>query len=379
MDYFELCNKDNNSQARTGLLNTVNGQVKTPAFFPVATQGVVKTLTPLDLKECGAQGLLSNIYHLFLRPGIDRIKKLGRLHKFMGWERPIITDSGGYQIFSMADLKKVKNEGVEFNSHIDGASHFLKPADIIRMQFEVASSVIVPLDECLHFPVSKGQTERSLELTSYWAELSSREFQECRDEFGYSPLLLGIIQGATHLELRQQAIDRLCDIGFKHFALGGLSVGEPPDLRCDVVSHITANLPESSFRYLMGVGMPEDILNSVERGTDLFDCVIPTRMGRTGTVFTNQGRIVIRNAVYKEDSFPLDSECECYVCRNFSRGYLRHLINSGEITGGRLLSYHNVWWFSRFMKRIRDAIEEDRFSKFKKNFLDKYKKKLEAR
>ncbi len=373
MDDFKIIRRCKDSKSRLGSLNTGNGRVNTPAFFPVATQATVKSLSPRDLNECGVQGLLTNIYHLFLRPGIDVIEESGGLHKFMGWDKPIITDSGGYQIFSMADLKKIKPDGVEFNSHIDGCKHFLTPQKVIELQFKAASTGIVPLDECVKFPVTETEAEDSLMTTYSWAESSMQAYEEYAEKSGRQPLFLGIIQGATFKELRKKAIGQLVNLGFKHFALGGLSVGEPENLRYNIVSFTAEELPDNSLRYLMGVGNPEDILNAVESGVDLFDCVIPTRLGRTGTVFTNTGKVVVRNAVYRKDSIPVDPECNCYTCRNFSRGYLRHLINTGEILGGRLLSLHNVWWFTNLMKNIRKAIAEDRLVQFKKNFLSAYK------
>ncbi|HEC69279.1 MAG TPA: tRNA guanosine(34) transglycosylase Tgt [Candidatus Omnitrophica bacterium] len=372
MGNFEVLRQEKSSSARLGKLITPSGEVLTPAFFPVATQGSVKSFSPQDLEECRIQGVLCNIYHLYLRPGIEVIEKIGGLHKFMTYFKPIITDSGGYQIFSLASLKRVRKEGVEFSSHIDGSRHFLSPSEIIEMQFRVGSDVIVPLDECLKFPVSFSDAETSLERTSYWAEESRNTFLRLRDKFKRKPLFLGIIQGSVYPELRKKAVEALLNLGFNNFALGGLSVGEPFDLRYNIVSLIVEELPSSSLRYLMGVGTPEDILEAVERGIDLFDCVIPTRLGRTGTAFTNQGKLVVRRATFSEDASPLDEECSCYVCKSFSRAYLRHLINSKEILGIRAVSYHNLWWFSKFLRQIRDAIKENRFGEFKKSFLEKY-------
>jgi len=372
MNSFEITHQSSKTKARLGILRTVDGQIHTPAFLPVATQATVKAISVEELKQAGIEGILCNIYHLYLRPTIGVIEKLGGLHKFMGWSKPIITDSGGYQIFSLANLKRVKQDGVEFNSHIDGSKHFLRPEDIIEMQFRVKSSIIVPLDECLKFGVDITCADKSLDITTGWALKSQEEFLSCSDKFKRKPLLLGVIQGSVFPDLRKKAISRLLDLGFEHFAFGGLSVGEPADLRYNITSFVVDNLPSGSLRYLMGLGKPRDILEAVERGVDLFDCVIPTRLGRTGTVFTNKGRMIVRNSVFSRDEASLDDECGCYVCKNYSRGYLRHLINTKEILGVRLLSYHNIWWFSAFLQRIRKAIAEDKFVEFKNNFLAKY-------
>jgi len=372
MNNFSLIHQSQECKARLGRIVIPDGEVLTPAFFPVATQATVKTLSPENLNSCGVQGLLSNIYHLYLRPGIDVIENLGGLRKFMGWNKPVITDSGGYQIFSLAKLIKVHREGVEFNSHIDGSRHFLRPEDIIEMQFRVLSSVVLPLDECLKFPVTLKYAEDSLALTNHWAELSQQAFKECLDRFEYFPMPLGIIQGSVYPELRKKSLEFLIETGYKHFAIGGLSVGEPKDLRYNIVDFLSGNLPEGSLRYVMGIGEPEDILELVDRGMDLFDCVIPTRLGRTGTAFTNKGKIVVRNSSFRKDPLPLDEKCDCYACRNFSRGYIRHLINANEVLGGKLISYHNVWWFTGFMKRIRQEIKKGSFLQFKQEFLNSY-------
>lgn len=372
MNNFGLIYQSKECPARLGRIVSSDGEVLTPAFFPVATQAAVKTLSPEDLNSCGVQGLLSNIYHLYLRPGIDVIENLGGLLKFMGWKKPVITDSGGYQIFSLAKLMKVCKEGVEFNSHIDGSLHFLKPEDVIRMQFRISSSAVLPLDECLKFPVSLKYAEDSLSLTNYWAKLSQQVFKECLDSFEYSPIPLGIIQGSVYPELRLRSLESLIEIGYNHFAIGGLSVGEPKDLRYNIIDSLSGNIPESSLRYVMGIGEPEDILELVDRGMDLFDCVIPTRLGRTGTAFTDKGKIVVRNSVFRKDPLPLDEGCGCYACRNFSRGYIRHLINANEVLGGKLISFHNIWWFMGFMKRIRREIQQGSFLQFKKEFLSGY-------
>lgn len=369
MSNFVVHKQSRKCKARLGKITTPEGEVNTPSFFPVATQAAVKALSVQDLAECGVQGLLSNIYHLYLRPGIEAIERLGSLNKFMNWPKPIITDSGGYQIFSLARLRKVKKDGVEFNSHIDGSRHFLRPQDIIEMQFRVSSTIIVPLDECLKYPVELSYAKDSLDITTQWAVLSKEAFLRGKDTFKREPLLLGVIQGSTYLDLRKKAIADLLSLGYKHFAFGGLSVGEPLNLRYNIISFIIENLPQSSLRYLMGVGKPEEILEAVERGVDLFDCVIPTRLGRTGTAFTSKGKVVVRNAIFSQDSIALDEDCSCFVCKNFSRGYLRHLVKSKEILGARLLSYHNLWWFSKLLKNIRKSIQEDSFLGFKKNFL----------
>ena len=355
-------------------LRTARGVVETPCFMPVGTQGTVKTLSPLELEQSGAQVLLANAYHLFLRPGMSIIKQAGGLHNFMHWQKPLLTDSGGYQIFSLALLRKIRDEGVEFQSHIDGTRHLLKPKDVIDIQMDLGSDIMMPLDECVHYPASKDQAECAMERTLEWARRTKDYFSHrLRQDAGSNgQILFGIVQGATYEDLRQTCAKQLIEMDFAGYALGGISVGEPRDLRYNIVKFVTEILPQNKPRYLMGVGLPEDIIQAVESGVDMLDCVVPTRYGRNGTAFTSSGKLTVRNSVFAEDFTPLDQECRCYTCTNFSRSYLRHLFNSGEMLGLRLVSLHNVHFFLELMRRIRLAIKDDKFLEFKKEFFGKY-------
>ncbi|MCM8796891.1 MAG: tRNA guanosine(34) transglycosylase Tgt [Candidatus Omnitrophica bacterium] len=367
---FVLQHKDKKSKARTGRLSTPHGSIDTPCFMPVGTQGTVKTLSPKELTDAGAQIMLSNTYHLFLRPGVKVIKRAGCLHKFISWDKPILTDSGGYQIFSLALLRKVNDRGVEFQSHIDGLKHFLTPEDIIDIQATLGSDIAMPLDECVQYPCPKDQAAVAMERTINWASRSRAVFK------GDGQYLFGILQGATYEDLRRDCCDRLLEIGFDGYAIGGVSVGEPKSLRYNIMQLSADLLPEDSARYLMGVGLPEDIIAGIDCGIDMFDCVVPTRYGRTGTAFTSIGKITIRNSPYIEDFLGLDPNCRCYTCSNFSRAYLRHLFNTDEMLGLRLVSLHNVYFYLELMRRAREAINQDAFTEFKKDFFDKYNTKL---
>jgi len=380
---FNLTQQNKNSKARLGKLVTARGEIDTPCFMPVGTQGTVKTLSPAELEESGAQIVLSNAYHLFLRPGTEVIKKAGGLHNFISWQKPILTDSGGYQIFSLALLRKVNDEGVEFQSHIDGMKHFLRPEEVIQIQKDLGSDILMPLDECVHYPCAKDYAERAMRRTVDWArrskKVASRKSQVASSGINMRPetcdmrqLLFGIIQGATYEDLRKVCTQALIEIDFDGFAIGGVSVGEPRNLRYNIVNFVSGLLPQDKPRYLMGVGMPEDIIEAVELGMDMFDCVVPTRYGRNGTAFTSVGKLTIRNSPYIEDFRPLDQICSCYTCKNFSRAYLRHLFNTDEILGLRLVSLHNIHFYLELMRQIREAIRQDRFLEFKKDFLNKY-------
>jgi len=364
---FNLIHQDKNSKARLGKLVTAHGEIDTPCFIPVGTQGTVKTLSCQELEESGAQIMLSNAYHLFLRPGREVIKKAGGLHKFISWRKPILTDSGGYQIFSLALLRKVNDRGVEFQSHIDGLKHFLTPEDVIDIQKDFGSDIMMPLDECVHYPCAQDHAEIAMKRTIDWAKRSKTVISENRQ------LLFGIVQGATYEDLRKECAHQLTDMDFDGFAIGGVSVGEPKNLRYNIVNFVADLLPKDYPRYLMGVGLPQDIIEAVESGVDMFDCVVPTRYGRNGTAFTSEGKLTIRNSPYIEDFRPLDKGCSCYTCNNFTRAYLRHLFNSGEILGLRLVSLHNVHFYLELMHKIREAIRLDGFREFKKEFLRNYK------
>lgn len=367
---FDLIHQDKKSKARLGKLNTTHGEIETPCFMPVGTQGTVKTLSPLELEESGAQIMLSNAYHLFLRPGIEVIKKAGGLHNFISWNKPILTDSGGYQIFSLALLRKVTDKGVEFQSHVDGIKSFFTPEDVIEVQKVLGADIIMPLDECVHYPCSKDHAEIAMKRTINWAKRSKGAMVN-----GDKQLLFGIIQGSTYEDLRKTCAQELAGIDFDGFAIGGVSVGEPRNLIYNISSLVADLLPQDKPRYLMGVGLPQDIIEAVASGVDMFDCVVPTRYGRNGSAFTSIGKLTIRNSPYIEDFKPLDEKCSCYTCRNFSRAYLRHLFNTDEILGLRLVSLHNVHFYLELMRKAREAIAQDRFAEFKEEFLKDYNSK----
>jgi queuine tRNA-ribosyltransferase len=368
---YKLIHKDKVSGARLGRLSVFHGDIDTPVFMPVGTHGTVKGIAPKELDECGAQIMLSNAYHLFLRPGLDIIKKAGGLHKFISWDKPILTDSGGYQIFSLALLRKLSDKGVEFQSHIDGKKHFLTPEDVLDIQLTLGSDVIMPLDECAHYPCSRDHAEVAMKRTIAWAKQAKKSFDRKKDG---KQVLFGIIQGATYDDLRRECANEIINMDFDGLAIGGVSVGEPCDLIYNTIEGVANILPEDKARYVMGVGYPPDILEAVERGVDMFDCVAPTRLGRNGTAFTSRGKIIIRNACFQEDPVPLDSSCSCYTCRNFTRAYLRHLFYAEEMLGLILLSLHNIYFFLEMMRNVRKAIAEDTFRDFKRDFLERYNK-----
>ncbi|MFH1857023.1 MAG: tRNA guanosine(34) transglycosylase Tgt [Candidatus Omnitrophota bacterium] len=377
---FKLIAKDKDTKARFGVLKTLHGEIETPVFMPVGTLAAVRGISPAELKECGAKMILANTYHLYLRPTQEIIKKFGGLHKFMSWDGSILTDSGGFQVFSLARLRKVEDEGVDFQSHIDGSRHFLRPEKVMEIQFNLGSDVIVPLDECLSYPAKRSVVEKSLDRTTDWAKRSKTHFQLLNEQSQITKpqMLFGIIQGSTYPDLRKEAVERLKDIGFDGYCIGGLSVGEPLSLAYDIVEATTQHIEETKPRYLMGVGKPEDLIESVERGVDMFDCVLPTRVGRNGTAFTSAGKINLRNAKFITDDKPIDEECGCYACRNFTRGYIRHLLYVREMLASRLVSLHNIYFYVNLMKKIRQAILNNRFKEFKTNFFTKYEIKTKG-
>ena len=366
MECFKLIQEDKAGRARSGKLRTPRGEMDTPVFMPVGTQATVKTLSPKDLEECGAQIVLSNAYHLFLRPGMEVIKKAGSLHDFMGWQKPILTDSGGYQIFSLALLRKINDKGVEFQSHIDGFRHILTPEDVVGIQRDLGSDITMVLDDCVHYPCEKDYARTAMERTIDWAKRSKKAKDKNKQ------LLFGIVQGATYEDLRKECAQRLIELDFDGYAIGGLSVGEPKNLMYNMAQICLEQLPKDKPRYMMGVGLPEDIVEAVDLGVDMFDCVAPTRYGRNGTAFTSTGKMTVRNATYTEDFTPLDQACSCYTCKNFSRAYLRHLFNTGEILGLRLVSLHNVHFYLDLMRNIRSAIAGGRFAEFRNSFKNSY-------
>jgi len=362
---FRLTKNDADSRARLGVITTPHGEVRTPVFMPVGTQATVKTMTPADLEATGAEIILSNAYHLYLRPGHELVRRFGGLHSFMGWQRPILTDSGGFQVFSHGLLNKITEEGVKFQSHLDGSYHFITPESSIDIQEALGADIIMCFDECAPYPSTYDYYKGSMEMTLRWAGRCKRARR--RDD----QALFGIVQGGMHRDLRLKCLDELVEMGFDGYAIGGLSVGETKDLMYEVAGYTAEAMPEDSPRYLMGVGTPEDLVEGVWRGVDMFDCVMPTRNARTGTLFTSFGKLNIRNAKYADDDGPVDPECSCYACRNFTRGYLRHLYVAGEILSMRLNTLHNLHYYIKLMEGIRDAIYRDEFAGFRKLFYEK--------
>ena len=358
---FEIIKKDTFSQARLGRVETDHGSLATPAFLPVGTQGTVKSLTPEELVEIGVEAILGNTYHLYLRPGHETIGKLGGLHTFIHWDRPILTDSGGFQIFSLATLRKISEEGVTFQSHLDGSSHFLTPEKVMEIQRVLGSDIAMVLDECVPYPSEYEYVRTSVGRTNRWARRCLRTRGES------DPALFAIVQGGIHRNLREECAQTLVEMDFQGYAIGGLSVGEPKSAMLDVLEWTTPLLPENAPRYLMGVGTPEDMIHGVLLGVDLFDCVIPTRNARNGTLFTSSGKISIKHAQYAEDPKPVDEACTCYTCRNYSRAYLRHLYLSKEILSSRLNTIHNLYYYIDLLKKIREAIQEGNFLNFHKS------------
>lgn len=360
--HFQVIKKDVDTRARLGRIETNHGFISTPAFMPVGTQGTVKSLTPEDLIELGTEVMLANTYHLYLRPGHETIGRLGGLHRFIHWERPILTDSGGFQIFSLGALRKISEQGATFQSHLDGSTHFLTPEKVMEIQTTLGTDIAMVLDECVPYPSSYEYVKKSISLTTRWA----KRCLEANRETG--PALFAIVQGGTYQDLREESARDLLELGFQGYAVGGLSVGEPKTAMMDVLDWTTPLLPEEAPRYLMGVGTPEDILEAVRRGVDLFDCVLPTRNARNGNLFTPAGKISIKQARYAEDETPLDQTCNCYTCRNYSRAYLRHLYLAKEILSSRLNTTHNLYYYMFFMKQIKEAIREERFLEFCRTF-----------
>ena len=366
---FTVLAKEGETRARCGRLETRHGSIQTPVFMPVGTAGTVKTLSPEELKALGVEIILGNAYHLYLRPGHQLIAELGGLHRFISWDRPILTDSGGYQVFSLAELCKVTEEGATFQSHLDGSLHFFSPEFAIEIQEALGADIIMVLDECLPYPSSLEATRDALDRTIQWARRSKQAHRR-RDQ-----ILFGIVQGGFYPELRREATQRLLEVGFQGYALGGLSVGETPAMMREVVDQVVPLLPEERPRYLMGVGMPEDLLECAMRGIDMFDCVIPTRHARTGWLFTSFGRVVIKNAQYARDESPIDPACDCTTCRQFSRAYLRHLFMAQETLALRLNTIHNLHYYLRLMEQIRQAIREGRLMQYREEF---YRMRCEA-
>jgi len=370
---FDLLHRD--GAARRGRITTRHGTIETPVFMPVGTLGSVKSLTTEQLKQLGSDGagpeiILNNTYHLMLRPGVDLLERLGGVHRFESWDRAILTDSGGFQIFSLSKIRKVREEGVEFRSHLDGSAHFLSPEKSIELQTRMGVDIAMAFDECPAYGLSQAEVEKSMELTHRWARRSLAARTGSPALFG--PALFGIVQGGTHQDLRKRSVEEIASLDFEGVAIGGVSVGEPKEAINEVVGYTAPLLPEAKPRYLMGVGTPEDLLNGVAAGVDMFDCVMPTRNARNGSIFTSQGKIAIKNARFAEDEGPLDPECSCLTCRTVSRAYLRHLFVNGEIAASVYNTIHNVSFYLDLMRGIRQAIVLDSFRSYREKVLSRF-------
>jgi len=369
---FSVAGKDKNSKARAGFFQTDHGKVETPIFMPVGTQGTVKAVNQNILaNEIRAQIVLSNTYHLYLRPGTQILEKAGGLHKFMNWEKPILTDSGGFQVYSLSELRKLKADGVEFKSHIDGSNHFFTPAKVIEIQRSIGSDIMMPLDECTPYPCSFEYAKKSTDLTSSWAILNKEAFENSVPYYGKEQYLFGIVQGSTFKELREQSAKELTVLDFDGYSIGGLAVGEPTENMYGIVDFTTDFLPEEKPRYLMGVGRPENILEAIERGVDMFDCVMPTRNARNSNLFSWSGVLSMRNAAYKDDFTPVDKDCNCYTCRNYTRAYLRHLFIAKEILALELASIHNLFFYLSLVTEARKRILDGTFYEWKNKLVNK--------
>lgn len=364
---FKVVHTDPNSGARAGILTTPHGEIKTPVFMPVGTLGTVKAMTPEELRDLNAQIILSNTYHMYLRPGSDIVRRAGGLHRFMHWDGPILTDSGGFQVFSLGALRKITEEGVEFRSHIDGSKHFLTPEKSIAIQEDLGSDIMMCFDECVHYGADHEYTRKSMEMTHRWAK-------RCKDAQKYpeKQAIFGIIQGGMYKDLRTESAKVMSEMDFPGYSIGGLSVGEPKEEMIELLHHTTSHMPWDKPRYLMGVGTPDYLLETVASGMDMADCVIPTRLARHGTIITHTGMLSVRNAQFKDDFTAPDPDCDCYTCTNYSRAYLRHLFQCGEILASRLASIHNIRFLLKLMEEAREAILEDRFLEYKNSFNEKF-------
>lgn len=364
---YDLIREDSRTGARAGLLHTPHGIVETPVFMPVGTQATVKTMSPEELVGLGAQIILSNTYHLFIRPGEDIVKRAGGLHQFMNWQGPILTDSGGFQVFSLSDRRKITEEGVHFRNHLSGEKLFISPEKAIEIQNALGADIIMAFDECAPYPADYEYVKNSMAMTTRWAKRCKEAHLETDRQ-----ALFGIVQGGMYQDLRTESAKALVELDFPGYAIGGLSVGEPHDLMDEVLAYTTPLLPREKPRYLMGVGDPRSLFAGVMAGIDMFDCVLPTRIARNGTTMTSRGRLVVKNAIYADDFRPLDEDCDCYTCRSYSRAYIRHLLKADEIMGLRLTTYHNLYFLVNLMKAIRTAVLEDRLLEYKQEFFAKY-------
>lgn len=365
---YELLHVDKNSGARRGVIHTPHGDIQTPVFMPVGTQATVKSMTPDELKDMiDAKIILSNTYHLYLRPGSKLVKEAGGLHKFMNWDRAILTDSGGFQVFSLGDLRTISEEGVEFKSHLDGSKHFFSPESVMETEEDLGADIIMAFDECVEYPATYEYTKQSMERTTRWAKRCKAAHKNTNKQG-----LFGIIQGGFYKDLRDKSLEDLVALDLPGYAIGGISVGEPKKEFLDILRYTAPKMPANKPRYLMGVGTPDYLIEAALAGIDMCDCVLPTRIARNGTAMTWNGKVVIRNATYERDWSPLDSECDCYTCKNYTRAYLRHLVKTKEILGIRLLSIHNLYFLSKLMERVRLEIENDNLINFRNEFYSKY-------
>ena len=364
---YELIKECKQSGARLGKICTPHGEIETPIFMPVGTQATVKAMTPEELKEIESQIILSNTYHLYLRPGHDLIQRAGGLHRFMNWDRPILTDSGGFQVFSLGDLRHITEAGVEFRSHLDGSKHFISPEKAVEIQNALGSDIMMAFDECAPYPADYQYVKQSMERTTRWAK-RCKEAHRNTDNQG----LFGIVQGGMYEDLRRQSVAALVELDLPGYAIGGLSVGEAKELMYEVLDYTTPLMPRDKPRYLMGVGSPDALIEGVIRGIDMFDCVLPTRIGRNGTAMTSQGKVVIKNASHREAFESLDPNCGCYTCKTYTKAYLRHLFKANEILGLRLLTLHNLYFLLELMASVRQAIKEDRLLDFRNSFFKRY-------
>lgn len=366
---YELIKKDPRTKSRRGRVKTPHGTIETPVFMPVGTAATVKAMRPEQVKEMGAEIILSNTYHLYLRPGHEIVRQAGGLHKFMNWDRAILTDSGGFQVFSLGDLRKIKEEGVEFRSHIDGSKHFFTPEKSMEVQNALGSDIMMAFDECAPYPADRSYVKNSLERTTRWLARCKEAHKDVKRQS-----LFGIMQGGMYKDLRYESAMQIVEMDLPGYSIGGLSVGEPKDLMYEVLDDCVDLLPAEKPRYLMGVGSPDCLFEGVERGIDMFDCVLPTRIARHGMAMTSLGRVNIKNARHERSFQPLDPNCGCYTCQNYSKAYLRHLYKSDEILSAMLLTNHNLYFLVKTMEKIRKAIDEDRFLEYKKEFYDSYGK-----
>ncbi len=364
---YELIKTCKHTKARIGKLHTPHGEIPTPIFMPVGTQATVKAMAPHELEDIEAKIILSNTYHLYMRPGSEIVKQAGGLHKFMNWDKPILTDSGGFQVFSLADLRNIKEEGVTFKSHIDGSKHFISPEYAMRIQNDLGSDIIMAFDECTPYPAEYEYAKKSLERTTRWAKRCKEAHKNTTTQS-----LFGIVQGGMYEDLRVQSTKEIVDLDFPGYAIGGLSVGESSDLMYNMLDVTIPHLPEEKARYLMGVGTPDYLIESVIRGVDMFDCVLPSRIARNGTVLTSRGRLIVRDKKYEKDFTPLDESCDCYVCKNYTKAYIRHLIKADEVLGIRLTTWHNLRFLINLMQDVRTAILDDRLLEFRENFYQNF-------